>query len=82
MKHYPNLDVDQVYDDAFHLGNLRSDAYKRGFRDRLVQLRDHSLIHEPWPYVPGSAERDAWLAGLQAASDHARYLEERGELAA
>jgi hypothetical protein len=82
MKRYPHLDIDQVYEARFTTSNPRSDAYKRGFRDRLVQLRDGSKIHEPWPYRQGTAERDAWIAGLTDAEGHVRFLDEDGRLPA
>lgn len=82
MKRHPHLNVDEVYAARFATGSLRSAAYKRGFRDRLVQLRDGSKIYEPWPYRQGTAESDAWFAGLEAAEWHVEYLEGRGELSA
>lgn len=81
MKRLPDLDVDQVMTDRFSpLTTPRSPEYRRGFRDRLVQLRDGGRVRVPYAY--GTVQADAWISGLHAAADHMRWLDERGDLPA
>lgn len=78
MKRYPDLDVEAVMANRFRIGSPRSQEYRQGFRDRLVQLRDGGRVESRW--AGGTCQADAWYAGLNHAEDHVRWLDERGEL--
>lgn len=61
----PELCAQTVFDKAFQPGREpRSDAYKRGVMDCLRVRIDGVERGQKCPYAPGTAEADAYHAGV------------------
>jgi hypothetical protein len=66
-----------IYDAEFR-DCPRSREWKAGaLRGLKVAFKEFKC--EAHPYVSGTAQDDAWLAGIQAGLREGRYLRERGQ---
>lgn len=56
----------RLYEEAFKgPRDPRSDAYKKGVLDAIrFRLKVIATLNDACPYVPGTAENDAWHSGL------------------
>lgn len=60
----PTLNAQQVFNDAFSLSRApRSDAYKQGVL-ACLRVRLDGAVHVACPYKEGTAESDAYFAGI------------------
>ena len=61
----PPLTAQAIFDEAFKPGRApRSDAYKQGVM-ACLRLRVDGLAYEACPYPEGSAQADAYFAGVE-----------------
>lgn len=57
----------EIFKDRFNYGTPRSEAYKRGFRDRVQKVATGGKHVPSRPYPPGSPHFDAYGAGFEHA---------------
>lgn len=61
----PPLTAQAIFDEAFKPGRApRSDAYKQGVM-ACLRVRVDGLAYEACPYPEGSAQADAYFAGVE-----------------
>ncbi|OBY58214.1 hypothetical protein [Pseudomonas sp. AU12215] len=61
-------EAQRIHDERFAVGNPRSPEYKAGAL-YILRLKAGEITSTPSPYVVGTAQFDAWLAGTWEGHD-------------